>query len=582
MEKIQEVIGPAFGKTLAVEVVRTGRLELPLAKPRIAHRSWPSLIATWTAVAMLAACQAPETSEPADRAGASKSIESAAEAELADCASPRCCDDDASNPASSVAALPAIRARLRALVARFDDELPAKSEIVRFFDPDGFYHNGLRLDAFLDSVLLKPRNTPEGFDYVGFTFSDLEVDQVVDASHVFVTYTVSVKHSRGVRFRPWTERMLMTRVCGHWRLSGNQQIAHASVGFRARLAEKPLTQAELGARPDVYTAIQTWDPLQRAAYFMRIPGPFNSPLIGWIGFPGDSTFGVIAWVGNTFDLWWTPDVNERELMRQYNQYLASPSGRVRAYMVFEVSSVEIDPRVSYVHVTGPGLPSAGLNLVRSDPQFPRDYLIFPGDQFHWNAFSTERCVNMAKLVDNPNDPRDFIPDCGLDWSRIPSGSSYVYSFRDAGGSVLGQKTLELRGELLGEAGWYAARDRFFGQFTLDPTFEFTISNLLDTSVSSPFVGGGTVSLKWRPPTNPEVLLEGVSYWRQYYLNDDFSNFSSLRQEEHWYNLYGRAATSRMATSEPNPFLPTWAWSTLTFRDAFGNWFDHEVSPLNPY
>jgi len=269
-------------------------------------------------------------------------------------------------------------------------------------------------------------------------------------------------------------------------------------------------------------------------------------------------------------------------MRQYNQYLAAPSGRVRAYMVFEVSSVEIDPRVSYVHVTGPGLPSAGLNLVRSDPQFPRDYLIFPGDQFHWNAFSTERCVNMAKLVDNPNDPRDFIPDCGLDWSRIPSGSSYVYSFRDAGGSVLGQKTLELRGELLGEAGWYAARDRFFGQFTLDPTFQFTISNLLDTSVSSPFVGGGTVSLKWRPPTNPEVLLEGVSYWRQYYLNDDFSNFSSLRQEEHWYNLYGRAATSRMATSEPNPFLTTWAWSTLTFSDAFGNWFDHEVSPLNPY
>ena len=136
--------------------------------------------------------------------------------------------------------------------------------------------------------------------------------------------------------------------------------------------------------------------------------------------------------------------------------------------------------------------------------------------------------------------------------------------------------------MLGEAGWYAARDRFFGQFTLDPTFQFTISNLLDTSVSSPFVGGGTVSLKWRPPTNPEVLLEGVSYWRQYYLNDDFSNFSSLRQEEHWYNLYGRAATSRMATSEPNPFLTTWAWSTLTFSDAFGNWFDHEVSPLNPY
>ena len=374
----------------------------------------------------------------------------------------------------------------------------------------------------------------------------------------------------------------MTRTCGRWRLSGNQEIALASVGFRARLAEKPLTQAELDARPDVYTWIPPWDPLQRAAYLMRIPVPLKPDLIGWIGFPGDTTFGVIAWVGDYFDHPSTPDVNERELRRQYSQYLASPSSRVRAYMVFEVSSVEIDPRVSYVHVTGPGLPSVGLNLVRSDPQFPRDYLIFRGDQFHWNAFSTERCASMAKLVNDPNDPRDFIPDCALDWSRIASGSSYVYSFHDAEGSVLGQKTLELRGELLGEAGWYAARDRFFGQFTLDPTFQFTISNVLDTSAASPFVGGGTVSLKWHLPTNADVLLEGVSYWREYYLNDDFFNPLSRRQEEHWYQIYGSAATSRMATSEPNPFLTTWAWSTLIFRDAFGNWFDHEVSPVNPY
>jgi hypothetical protein len=174
---------------------------------------------------------------------------------------------------------------------------------------------------------------------------------------------------------------------------------------------------------------------------------------------------------------------------------------------------------------------------------------------------------MAKLVDDANDQRDFIPDCALDWSQIVSGSSYVYSFHDAGGSVLGQKTLELRGELLGEAGWYAARDRFFGQLTLDPTFQFTMSNVLDTSAGSPFVGGGRVSLKWRLPTNPEVLPEGVSYWRQYYLNDDFFNEPSRREEENRYQLYGSRATSLLATSEPNAFLTTWAWCTLSFRDA---------------
>lgn len=103
----------------------------------IAHASWPSVIGTCTAVAMRTACQAPEMSPPVDRGGAPRSIESAAEAELADCVVPRCCED-ASKPASPVAALPAIRARLLALVARFRDELPAKSGIVSFFDPRSF------------------------------------------------------------------------------------------------------------------------------------------------------------------------------------------------------------------------------------------------------------------------------------------------------------------------------------------------------------------------------------------------------------------------------------------------------------
>jgi hypothetical protein len=78
-----------------------------------------------------------------------------------------------------------------------------------------------------------------------------------------------------------------------------------------------------------------------------------------------------------------------------------------------------------------------------------------------------------------------------------------------------------------------------------------------------------------------VLPEGVSYWRQYYLNDDFFNEPSRREEENRYQLYGSRATSLLATTEPNAFLTTWAWCTLSFRDAFGNWFDHEVAPVNP-
>jgi hypothetical protein len=460
-----------------------------------------------------------------------------------------------SNRASPVAALPAIRGRLLALAARFQHDLPSKPEILGFFDPDGFYHNGLVLDRYLDDVLLKPRALPEPFDFVGFTISEVKIDEVVDADHVFVTYTVSVTHpSLGpstVSYRPWQERMLMTRACGEWRLSGNQKIALANVAFHARLAQKPLTQAELNARPDVFTVLATWDPLQRTAYLMRIPDPPNPDVIGWIGFPGDEGFGSMAWASDS----------------RFDRYLGSPDSRVRVYLEFDVSSAQVDPGVAYVHVTGPGLPTVGLDLVQSEAAFPRPHLIFRGDQFHWNCFDTERCSTMG-----------FIPNCALDWSQVQSGASYVYSFRDKNGRVLDQMTLQLRGELLGEAAWYAARDQYFGQFTLDPAFQFTIANVLDASTGSPFIGGGTVELKWRLPTGDGMRLEGVSYWRQY------TDYSGTYQEEHWYPLYGMRATSVMARSDPEfvAFPTTWAWSTLIFRDAFGNWFDQELSPLDPY
>jgi len=242
---------------------------------------------------------------------------------------------------------------------------------------------------------------------------------------------------------------------------------------------------------------------------MRIPVPFSSDLIVGSDFPATPRSALIAWVGNGFDLWWTPDVNERELRRQYNQYLASPSSRVRAYMVFEVSSTEIDPRVSYVHVTGPGLPSVGLNLVRSDPQFPRDYLIF----------------RVTSFIGTPSPP-NAAPLWPSWWTTLTISA---ISSRLCARSGRRSRPIELclllsrrrrqrprpedarpEGRVARGGRWYAARDRFFGQFTLDPTFQFTMSNVLDTSAGSPFVAA-KVSLKWRLPTNPEVLPEGVSY-----------------------------------------------------------------------
>ena len=391
----------------------------------------------------------------------------------------------------------------------------------------------------------------------------------IDADHIVVTYNMAVTHEAGgrpVSFRPWQERMLMTRSQGQWRLAGNQQIARASVNFLARLGQKPLTLAELRARPDVHWEVAPWDPLHREAYYLRIPDPNNpgADIDLWIGFPEDDAFGVMAW---------GPSNSGTRMYR----YLATPDARVRAYLLFDVSSTEIDPRVAYVNVKGPGIPSGGLNLVRSDPNHPRQNLIFRGDPWFWNTFDTGRCSIISRLTSDQIDPRDYITNCALDWSKITSGSSYVYSFRDETEASLGELTRQLLGDLKGEAAWYDARDQLFGHFTLDSQYVFDERTVIDPG--SPFAGGGTVVLKWQLPTGSTVRFEGVSYWRQY--PDDSL---SRTQEEHWFQLYGTQDTSVAATSnviEP-PQSTSWAWAALTSRDAFGNLFDQEVSPNNPY
>ncbi len=149
---------------------------------------------------------------------------------------------DRSTVDAARAALPSIDARLQALASAFATHVPSADEIRALFasDAEGFRHNGLALDSYLETVLLEESN-------VGFTVSPAVLDGVQDARHVWVgiRMTTAMKEeplSAGTMDRPgvgaaqWEERFLMQRSDGGaWQIAGNQAMADCAVSNMARL-----------------------------------------------------------------------------------------------------------------------------------------------------------------------------------------------------------------------------------------------------------------------------------------------------------------------------------------------------------
>jgi hypothetical protein len=491
---------------------------------------------------------------------------------------------DAAALGTATAALPEIEARLAEFAAHFETGLPAKADLLPFFVATGFRHDGLGLDAWLDDVVLLPHAVGDGFDYVGYTVGHVTIARVLGPAELVVSFTASVRRSGqggawGTPYVPWSETMRFVREGGRWVMAGNGRIANVHVGYRARVFAEPLTVAELDARPDVVKALV--DPQGLTLYQLKIPGVTD---LGVIGFPGDAFFGYMAWVGASFDDPSTAGVNERELRRQKATYLARPSARVITYLTLEVSSVRVDPLVASVKVTGPGMPAGGITLVRPSLALPREYLPIKGDPATWNTFSTERCPEIAKPAgsNDPNDLRDPIPGCALDWSAIAPGSEFTFRFLDAAGALLEEVLAPIVGTPRAPEEWLAQKDTLFPLFTLAGGRRYTIANVLDTSAGASFRDGGTVSVSWKLPSDRLARLQGVALWRQYFVGDDYTNAAARREDSHWYPLYGSGATAQAHSFVPNGCFTSWAWATLMATDLDGNVLEHEVSPLNPY
>lgn len=486
---------------------------------------------------------------------------------------------DPANPAAPTTLAAPTRAELDALAAQLRDVqallaehaavfaagVPAEADLIDFFTAD-FLHNGQNRSEFITKVLRQVQPASAGgFSLQGVTFDAARIERVIDAD----TLEISFRSLYRKGFRPGSDGGLIKRAGGRWRFAGNGLLAHARVSLMARLKETALTEAQVRALPNIRSYTDTFEGPAYTYFLQTIQDEHGANLDLWLDRVGGASFGRHGWIGDEAGA-------DRRLQRsKYHRYLAAANSRVSNYIEFWVPTNLVAADVAEIVVTGPGLPAGGLKL---EPPIrrPRANWVFKGDAFDWNAFNGERCTQ----IDNPANP---VPGCGIDWTQVHKGSEYLFTLKDAGGSVLGSVRDRLRTEPISEAEAYAKRNSLFPIFSVDDAHAFSIRNVYDDT-AGPFMAGRTVALNWNVPTQPGYRLAGISLTTQTMVTDTLGRrvVTDHALDRALYDADPNAALPTTASFAPaHAQGPIWAWTTVNGIDAFGNSWSHELSPDNP-
>ncbi len=472
--------------------------------------------------------------------------------------------------ATSRAALAEIDGALQQFAAAFATALPTAETLGPMFLATDFRHNGQTLDEWFNRVLLDPADPdPDTPNRVGMTIGAARIVDVLGPDDLVVTAEM-----RFTSPHPQTTfRQRLRKVDGHWLMMGNRRFAQSSVTLRARLTSTALTEAAVAALPDVTSFVPEWDPTH-TYYEQAVTGRTEKR---WLGAVGVDFFGLVGWMGQEFDDPATPD-NEREIGRDYSAFIGSPSSRVIRYLQFYVGDRGSLRDAVRTVVTGPGLPASGLTLIRPIADVPRGFWVLQGDQWYWNTFSTDRCAQVARPANAiPEDTRPVIPDCALDWSKVHRGSLYTFEYFDAAGASLGTDSRQLQIDP-SLAVLQANREALFPRIQTNAASEFSIKNIRDDRSGSLFRDGATLPLSWIAPSDPLIKVTRIS------MNREIKHpYGELKTQIEYIPLYGLAPTQHSFTlgTSPAGYLTNWAYVTLEAHDAFGNVFDHELSPFNP-
>lgn len=461
-----------------------------------------------------------------------------------------------------VAHLSGINARLTALTALFAAGVPSASALQPFFSTD-FMDAGLDRDSFIAD--LRATDVSTQFSLVGASFDSPRIVQITDLDNITISFRV--KPADGMRTRPWEQRSRLVRSGNQWLLRGDGELARASVSLMSRIVSTPMGESGVAQLPNVYT-IQAPDSqnVMRTAYKRRIFDDTKQQVEDlWLGFPGEESFGLHGW--SSKDQFFLP--GGKAWRSTYQQYYGQASSQVRQYLVLTVPTQHVSASVASVLVTGPGLPAGGLTLTPPRTNRPRPNWIFAGDNYDWNAFDTGRCAQ----VNNATNP---VPGCALDISQIQAGAEYAFTLRSATGTTLGVLRPRLPVKPRTPAELYQRRDELFPQFQLTSEQHFSYNNLFDDKGA--FAVGKPLTLHWKLPTAPKTGVTGASYFVQY---PDSNNVT--RDASAFMPLYTTGAKPTSADFiVPTTPTPYGSWANLAGYDHFGNEYQHEVSPDNPY
>lgn len=440
-----------------------------------------------------------------------------------------------------------IQAMLNDFSTKFSGAIPAADTLKPYFTSD-FQYEGNSRDDFIAKVL---RNTDSLYDiWKNVSFDALKIERLIDADQAEISFRVLFDANNYVQ--PGYERLIVKRVGGQWVFAGNSNAARVFVSLSARLKETPLTETELAALPGVLPVQDQW-----GTYYVKKAKDGTT----WLNLSRYDqyhpekypAFGILGYVEN----------GTRAQQRELTEYYVKPSSRVTRYILFWIPSNRVSSTAKEIVVTGPGLPSGGLTLVSSPT---KSRWIFKGDTYNWNAFNTERCVQ----VNNSSSP---VANCKMDWTTVSRGSEYTFTLKDANGATLGTLKDQLRTNPIDEAEAYKRRADLFPIMSLDDAHAFTVNNVLNDT-DGPFMAGKDLTLNWTVPSVPGYRMNGL--WFEASGDSHF---------EKWVPMYNPDPKKALPTSQKltltHTGLTSFVYATLGGYDAFGNYWDQELSQYNP-
>lgn len=456
---------------------------------------------------------------------------------------------------AALAAVPDIERQLAELQAQFATGLPAADVLLPLLAP-GFRHTGLDAPAFVERVLRR-RDADElgGYSLQGARFGAVRVLEAASAERLRVRFQVQPR-------APWlayAETLWMQKSGGRWLWQGDGAAGAVRVRQVAVLGARPAAEAELLALPGMRCA-----PVDGAADAQcRVEGGQGDVPAGGLldyGTPGSEQFGLFAAYRSDAASW--PE--RLAAARQRSRALGTPSARVTRHLAFEVDARRIDPRVQRVRVTGPGLPSEGLDLAVAAAGF--DFLPL-AERLDMDAHQ----VRLGHCPDAASQPA-----CRDAWAQLRAGAAYSFAFIAADGSLLQTLTSRLASTPWAEDKLAAQRDALFTRFDLAAAADQQPSY---ARVVDPAWAGRSLKTAWPWRAASAATLAVLDASAELQLADPLSGETQTRRVR---RLPSANAAWEVDLAVPAGWVPVWLTARLTSADALGNHHVHYVAPNNPY